>query len=292
MRAIGYITIVVVFLSSCTQKKKQGAHEHVAPAVTTNDLMLNDTQMALANITTQTVSERAIGQTTTLNGRLAVNEDLTEVISSRVAGRVEKLWVKETGMIVRKGEPLYELFSEQLLTLQQEYLLAKEQYESLGKNEPRYESFLKAAERKLLLYGLSEKQIQDLARSKSIQQRITFLAPAGGVVTEINAAEGQYLAEGSTLFRLENIRNLWIESELYPHETSLVKVGDRIKVLIAGFESTPVEATVSFLSPEYRANTQITVMRALIQNQELKFTPGMQGQVILPIRRTWRLPFL
>lgn len=245
-----------------------------------NDLMLSDSQLKLANVTVQTVSIKPVGQTLVINARLANNEDLTEVISSRSAGRIEKLFVKETGRMVKAGEALYELYSETLLTLQREYLLAKEQYESLGKDEPRYESFLKASERKLLLYGLTNKQIEALAQSKTIKQRISFLAPAGGIVSEIKVSEGQYVDEGSILYRIENIRQLWLEAELYPNETALVKSGDKLTVRVNGFESIPLEAKVIFLSPEYRANTQITVIRALIQNPELEFKPGMQAQVL------------
>jgi Cu(I)/Ag(I) efflux system membrane fusion protein len=244
-----------------------------------NDLMLTDSQVKLANITTQKVSVKPVGQTRVVNARLAENEDLTEVISSRSAGRIEKLFVKETGRVVRSGEPLYELYSETLLTLQREYLLAKEQYETLGKDEPRYASFLKASERKLLLYGLTKKQVETLAQSKAVQQRTTFLAPSGGIVSEIKVSEGQYIEEGTLLYRIENISKLWLEAELYPNESSLVKQGDKLTVRINGFESTPLEAKVIFLSPEYRANSQITVIRAMIDNPELKFKPGMQAQV-------------
>ena len=245
-----------------------------------NDLMLSDSQLKLANVTVQKVSIKPVGQTLVINARLAENEDLTEVISSRSAGRIEKLFVKETGRMVKAGEPLYELYSESLLTLQREYLLAKEQYESLGKDEPRYESFLKASERKLLLYGLSKKQVETLAQSKAVQQRISFLAPAGGIVSEIQVTEGQYVNEGTILYRVENINQLWLEAELYPNEAVLVKTGDTLTVRVSGLESTPLEAKVVFLSPEYRANTQITVIRALIQNPALKFKPGMQAQVL------------
>ena len=245
-----------------------------------NDLMLSDSQVKLANITTQTVTTQPIGQSVVVNARLVENEELTEVISSRAAGRIEKLFVKETGRTVRKSEPLYELYSEALLTLQKEYLLAKEQYESLGATEKRYGSFLKAAERKLLLYGLSQGQIDKLGQGKDIQPRVTFLSPVSGVVTEISVAEGQYVSEGGSLYKIEDIRKLWIEAELYPSETALIKTGDKINVRVSGFENSPVETTITFLSPEYRSNTQVTVMRAAIKNPDMVFKPGMQAQVI------------
>lgn len=244
-----------------------------------SDLMLNDSQIKLANITLQKVSIKPVGESVVVNGTLTTNEENSEVVSTRAAGRIEKLFIKETGHMIEKGQPLYVLYSESLLTLEQEYLLAKEQFESLGKTEKRYESFLKAAERKLLLYGLTQKQIAQLTKGSSLQPRITFLSPVSGVVTEINASEGQYLQEGGLLYRVEDITSLWVEAELYPGETSLVKPGDKMTVRVSGSETDPIETKITFLSPEYRANSQITVMRGQIKNPELLFKAGQQAQV-------------
>jgi membrane fusion protein, copper/silver efflux system len=329
MKAFIYLIILVSLLLACTDNKKEEkmTHDHAAelpaarytcpmhPAViqdstgkcpicgmdlviksqlsgNSNDLMLNERQMRLANITTQKVALQSVGQTVVTNSRLVVDQDFSEAITSRVAGRVERLFFKEIGRVVKKGEPLYELYSETLLTLQKEYLLAKDQYETLGKTETRYESFLKGSEKKLLLYGLSKNQIEQLGQSKMVQQRITFLAPAGGMITEINTSEGQYLPEGGMLYKIEDMTRLWLEAELYPQETSFVKIGDKINVKVSGYESSPIETKVTFLSPEYRANTQITMMRALIDNPELKFKPGAQAQVLFShsARKTLAIP--
>lgn len=244
-------------------------------------LMLTDSQMKLANITTQPVSAKPIGQTVVINGRLTVDEQKTEIISSRAGGRIEKLFIKETGQSIRKGDPLYTLYSEELLTLQQEYLLAREQYETLGQGEKRYKSFLDAAERKLILYGLTQSQISQLRNKNASEPRVTFLAPASGIVTEINGAEGQYVAEGAALYKIEDIGSLWVEAELYPNETSLVSVGDEINVRISGTENASVEADVNFLSPEFRNGTQITIIRASIDNLDNRFKPGQHAQVFL-----------
>lgn len=243
------------------------------------DLMLSDSQMKLANISVQDVTTSTVGQALVINARLAANETLTEAISSRSAGRIEKLWIKETGRMVLAGEPLYEMYSETLLTLQREYLLAEEQFIALGASEPRYASFLEASKRKLLLYGLTQQQIENLGRSKTIQQRITFLAPSDGIVSEIAASEGQYIEEGALLYRLENIRQLWVEAELYPDESAYIRTGDKITVRVTGTDLPSLEARVIFLSPEYRTNTQITVMRAAIKNPGMQLKPGMQAQV-------------
>jgi len=317
MTKIGvYIFLVSAILSACTSGEKEDHSKHAAAngsaatkytcpmhpnvvqdgpgtcpvcgmdlvpmtanTVQGNGLMLTDSQIKLANITTQKISVKPIGQTLVVNARLKVDEEKTTIISSRTTGRIEKLFIKETGHVVKQGEPLYEIYSETLLTLQREYLLALEQYEALSKEEKRYESFLKAAESKLLLYGLSKKQVEQLASAKAVQQRITFLAPASGIIEEIAVAEGQYVNEGDRLYRIENISSLWLEAELYPHETRFVKMGDKISVRVSGYESESISATVNFLSPEYRANSQIMVMRASLSNSGLRFKPGMQAQV-------------
>lgn len=246
-----------------------------------SDLMLTDSQIRLANITTQKVSRKPVGQTIAINGRLTVDEQQSEVISSRVSGRIEKLFIKETGQSIQKGQALYTLYSETLLTLQQEYLLAKEQYDALGKTEKRYKSFLDASANKLLLYGLTKNQINQLNNRDDLQPRITFVSPASGIVTEINSSEGQYVAEGGLLYKIEDIGKLWVEAELYPNETSLAKKGDKVTVHVSGDFNNPIEATVIFLSPEFRANSQITIMRAAIENPDLKFKPGQHVQVYL-----------
>ncbi len=275
-------SILFMGLFACSQENKQpGQVVSIEMKPVNNVLMLTESQIKLGNISTQVVSMQSIGQTLPVNARLVANEELTEVISSRAAGRIEKLFVKETGRMVNKGEPLYELYSESLLIFQKEYLLALEQYKTMKTVDNRYEDYLKSARKKLLLYGLTDRQIDRLNGTNDIQPRITFLATASGVVKEIKVAEGQYLNEGDALYQLENISKLWVEAELYPTELQYVKPGDRISVQVAGYNNSPPEAIVTFLSPEYRANTQVTVLRASLNNPTSQWKPGMQAQVFL-----------
>ena len=245
----------------------------------THELMLSDIQMRLANITSKKVTKQSVGQSLSVDGRLVLDEQKTEVISSRASGRVERLYIKETGQAIKKGQPLYTLYSEPLLVLQQEYLLAKEQYDAF--REPRYKSFLTASEKKLMLYGLTKNQINRLTDRNALEPRVTFLSPASGIVTEINSAEGQSISEGGMLYKVEDISKLWVEAELYPNETGLIQTGDQVLIKVNGSQDAPVQAQVSFLSPEYRANAQVVVMRASINNENLKHKPGQLVQVHL-----------
>jgi membrane fusion protein, copper/silver efflux system len=279
MRPTLICLLFLLMVLSCKEKPTEDQHAgHLKMTSTGNDntIMLSESQIRLANITTEKATKRNVGATNVINGTLTTNKKKSLGINSRAAGRVEKLFIKETGAAIRKGDPLYALYSESLL--KQEYLLAKEQYEALGKTETRYKSFLEAAERKLLLYGLTKVQINQIEKN-SVVPRITFLSPASGIVTEIKAIEGQYVEEGTLLYNVEDVASLWVQAELYPGEVALVKPGDKVTVKINGFESSTVEASIDFVSPEYESNDQILMMRAKIANPGLRFKPGQQAQV-------------
>lgn len=245
------------------------------------ELMLSDNQIALGNIATKRIKFGNTNSSPILTGRLAVDETQTDVISSRAQGRIEKLYIKETGQPVKKGQPLYQLYSEQLLTLQREYLMALDQYRELGQQEPRFTSFLDAAKRKLLLFGLTEGQVNNLARSGRVDATITFLSPASGIVTEVAAAEGMYVPEGGLLYRLANLSRLWVEAELYPQEATQVQVGDSVQVTVQGTGQNSVKSRISFVNPELRAGGQVVVVRAEIPNRNGNLIPGMQANLML-----------
>jgi membrane fusion protein, copper/silver efflux system len=302
-------TVVLLFLGSCKQEHADHTAstevytcpmhpdvEQAAPgkcpicgmelvkksvAAPFNGLMLSDSQVRLANVTTRTAGLQEIGQSIILNARLTVDEDRSKVVSSRVGGRVERLYVKETGRNLQAGEPFMELYSETMQTLQQEYLLALDQAGQVSGAKERYAQFVLSARQKLLRYGLSEKQIDELARSKKVSDRVVFFAPLGGLVTNISVSEGQYLEEGTPLYRVEDIRHIWVEAEVYPGEAEKIKTGDAVTVKIAGFEDKPLNALVTFVTPEYRENSQLTIVRTAVENNAMIFQPGMQAQVFL-----------
>lgn len=240
-------------------------------------ITLNERQIKLANITTTLTRFENIGESIPLSGRVVADETHAEVISSRVTGRIEKLFQKETGRLLKKGEPLYQLYSESLLVLQREYILAVRQWEEL--KEPRFETLAKSAEKKLILFGMSKEQVNSLRDSKKISPSITFLAPTSGSISRIEVKDGQYVAEGSAMYRLENLDQVWVEAEIYPEENQIAKLGDSVTVHIDGLRNQL--ARIIFVSPEFRKGSQITLVRVLLSNTAGDLLPGMQATVFL-----------
>ncbi|ALJ01603.1 hypothetical protein DC20_20445 [Rufibacter tibetensis] len=243
-------------------------------------IMLSESQVQLGNITTRPIRMGQVGSSTVLTGRLVVDQTQADLISSRAAGRIERLYVKETGQPIRKGQPLYDLYSETLLTLEQEYMLALDQVKAFP-GEKQFASILEAAKRKLVLTGLTNAQINRIARSRRLDARITFMAPASGTVTEISAAEGVYVAEGSPLYRVSRFNSIWVEAELYAQEASQVKVGSPVEVRVPG-TAAPIKTKISFINPEFRQNSQVVVARAALPNTKGSLIPGTQATITLP----------
>jgi len=245
-----------------------------------NMIMLNDSQVRLANVTTRTAAETMIGQTVILNARLTVNEERSGFISSWFAGRIDKLYIKETGRQLKSGEPFMEVYSESLISMQREYLLARDEAAS-QKNDSRYAEFEESARNKLIRYGLTPSQLERLAKTREVNDYLTIYAPAGGVISKMSVSEGQYVGEGTELYQVEDIRQLWVEAELYPGETNLAHNGDKVVVRVAGFDDAGIETRVIFVSPEFRNNSQVILMRAAIDNPQGVYRPGMQAQVVV-----------
>ncbi|WP_207426963.1 efflux RND transporter periplasmic adaptor subunit [Pedobacter sp. SYSU D00535] len=248
------------------------------------ELALNASQVQLANIRTIRVGTGNFSSSKILNGRLVANAKQTEVISSRFEGRVERLYVKETGVAVKPGQPLMQVYSEQLQVLQQEYLLQLKQVAAFPE-EKIYKTLRDAAKNKLELFGYSAAQIAQLRRSNKISPYVTVFADASGVVNEVSVSEGQYVAEGTAVVRLQAYNRLWLEAEVYPSELGQVKVGSPIRVVVNGFPDREMNVKVDFVSPQLDPQTQLLTVRATISNESGLLQPGMQANVFLTTGR-------
>ena len=248
-------------------------------------LTVDERRQSLANISTIMIGENTLTGAKQLNGRLTVNPAQSSYISSRIAGRIEQLFVRETGVKVSKGQPLYKLYSEELATLQQEYLMAVAQ-EKQFQGDKIERQLVASARQKLLLYGQSENQVQQLVKSQKKDPFVLFYAPESGVVAELSVTQGQYVTEGSSILRLEGYSQLWVEADVYPSEAAKIKQGQKVKVVVTGWEDQPQEMTISFITPSLQSGTQLTQIRGSIPNPGNQWQPGLQANVFLPLVST------
>ena len=303
------LTVPLLF-TACTEETKTAEHTHnytcpmhpqiikdepgscpicgmdLVPVTTgskTNELMLSESQIQLANVSTMAISPQNFNTSKVLNARLIANPELSEVISSRYAGRIEKLFVKEAGRPVSQGQPIFQIYSEELQTLQQDYLLQVRQAEAFP-DEKIYSTLRESAKNKLRLYGYSASQIENLRKTNKVSPYITVSSRASGIVNEISVTEGQYVSEGSPILRLENFTQLWVEADVYPSEAGTVKEGTAVQVSVSGFPELKQTVRIDFISPQIDPATQLLKIRAPIKNPG-PLQPGMQATVLLPSAR-------
>ena len=246
-----------------------------------NELSLSDSQIQMANVQTVKISSSSFSTSKVLNGRLVVNPERSALVSSRYSGRVEKLYIREIGGKIKKGQALFQVYSEELQTLQQDYLLQLKQVAAFP-DEKIYGSMREAAKNKLRLFGLSDAQIRSLDQGAKASPLLTVFSNAAGTVTELNITEGQYITEGSQVLKLENFDQLWLEMDVYPSEISGLTIGMKVKALINGISENEQTLQIDFISPQLDPSTQILKVRAPIQNFG-NLQAGMQATVFLPV---------
>jgi Cu(I)/Ag(I) efflux system membrane fusion protein len=202
-----------------------------------------------------------------------------------VGGRIEVLYVRETGVQVRAGQPLYKIYSEQLATLQQEYLVSAAQATQFP-DDKQFQQILQAARQKLLLYDVTDAQLRNIISNQKANPYVTYFAPITGVVAELSVQEGQYVGEGGTIMLLENYSQLWVEADVYPSESGQLKVGQQVQVIIPGWEDQPQRMTIQFITPALQAGSQVMQVRGTIANPNNQWQPGLQAFVRLPSKST------
>lgn len=243
-------------------------------------IMLSDQQIQLGNIQVDTIGKGNIGNETTLTATLNIDETKTETVSARVSGRIDKLYFKSEGDYIRKGQKLYDLYSEELNNAKQEYLLALEKRETLDNSIIDFRQLVQAAKNKLLLWGMSESQINELTTIKKTSILTPFYSTASGYITRLESHEGDYVTEGGTIVRLTNLSSLWVEAQVYTSQLSEIDRNGTATVQLPDI-GKEVTGQIQFVNPEINPNIRINLIRITVPNQDNQLRPGMPAYVVL-----------
>jgi len=225
--------------------------------------------MALANIRTTTVGSGNAGdKTLKLSGKIAANEKAVATQASYFDGRMEKLLVNFEGEEVRNGQQLATIYSPELVSAQQELITAA----SLKESQP---ALYKAVRNKLKLWKFSEKQIVQIEESAQVRENFPVYANVSGTVSEIMVEAGDYVKQGSPLFKIANLNTVWAVFDAYENQVSLLKEGQKIAIVTRAYPDKKLEAKISFIDPVLNSATRTVVVRAVLNNPEGQLKPGM-----------------
>jgi len=239
------------------------------------EVKLTREQIRLGNIQIDTINTGNIGDRIVLTGTLNFNQQKLSSVSTRIDGRIEKLYVKKTGDFIRKGDPLYELYSEQLNNAKQEYITALQQQATIGNSLINYGAVVESARNKLLLWGVTSNQINELSKEKQFSTLTTFYSRESGYATSINIQEGGYAIEGTSIIQIADLSSLWAEAQVYTSQLSALNKNSKATINIPDLNNMSIPGKIDVANPEINPDTRINLVRMTIPNKNNQLRPGM-----------------
>lgn len=222
----------------------------------------------LANVATTTVAFEDVQQVVRAFGTLVIPESRKVIISARFGGRIEKLYVDAAGASVKQGDPLFDVYSPDIIQAENEYLQLLTPGTSIAGGD---ESGVKS---KLKLMGLTDQQIHDLESSKRVSLVATYHSPAKGTIMTKKIITGSYVSEGATLYELSDLSTLWNIAEVNVDLVGLLRVGDRAMISIGAGGGKGIKGTVSFVYPVVDDLSRNVKVRLLVNNADGKLRPN------------------
>ncbi|MGC8657437.1 MAG: efflux RND transporter periplasmic adaptor subunit [Desulfomonilaceae bacterium] len=231
-------------------------------------LTLSPEAKKLAEIETTEVKRKRAKALVSMVGMVFEDETRVAAITSRIDGRLDAVYVDYTGEKVNQGDPLVKIWSPTLIKGQVEL------FETM-RSDPNDTPLIKGAEEKLLQYGLDREQIESIEAQKRPTLYVTLKAPISGIVTKKNALLGQFVKEGTDMFIINDLSNVWVKMDAYETDLPWIRYGQDIKFTTPSFPGRSFEGKVLFIDPTLDKKTRSVKIRVDAPNPDYLLKPGM-----------------
>jgi Cu(I)/Ag(I) efflux system membrane fusion protein len=236
----------------------------------------------LIGLRTTEAKRGAVGGSWRTVGRVAVDETRVHHVNIKVAGFAENVFVDYTGKQVRRGEPLFTIYSPDLLTAQQEYLLAVRMQKTLGDATPGVGGELvRAARERLRLWDIPASEIRRLEETGKATKTLTIYSPMSGVVTKKDIVHGHRLNEGDMPYEITDLSTVWVLADVYESELPKVKIGMSAELTLQSLPGRTFKGKVVFIDPLLAKDTRTAKVRLEFANPKGELKPEMFGEVVL-----------
>jgi len=250
------------------------------PGMAPGMVMVSQQNQQLLGIKTAAVERRALSQTIRTVGNVTYDETRVSRVHSKIDGWVEKLYVDYTGKLIKKGQPLFTLYSPDLLATQQEYLLALKARDRLAQSSiPEVRSgavsLVQASKSRLSLWDISDEQIQEIETTREFKKALTLYAPHSGFVIKKDINEGMKVMPDKELYTIADLSNVWINVDIYEHDIPLIKVGQPASLNLSYDPGKSFTGKVSYIYPYLDEKTRTLKVRLEFLNPDFKLKPDM-----------------
>lgn len=258
-----------------------------AEEATAGQIRISTEKVQKLGVRTETAQLRILDRLVRAAGRIEPDERRVYAISPKFEGYVERLHVNITGQPVGKGQPLFEVYSPELVSAQREYAIAAQGVESLRDAEGTSRDSMKQLADSSLLrlknWDISEEQIKSLAKSGESRRTLTFRSPVSGIVTEKKAVQGMRFMPGEPLYQVADLSSVWVLADVFEQDIAHVRPGAKARVRINAYPDKTFEGTVSYVYPALKAETRTVPVRVELPNPGQMLKPAMFAQVELPV---------
>lgn len=246
--------------------RTDAAPKKSADAADESMLTLSDHARAMASVETAPVERRKLTQEIRAVGKVQYNERGLATITARVDGYIERLFIDFTGVEVKAGDHLVEIYSPDLVTGQQELLMASEQPGS---------PLAAAGKLKLRRWEMTDEQIAELLRTRKITERLTLVSPISGTVTEKMVVQKSAVKPGDVLYKLANLDSVWVYLDIYEYELPWVRYGQPVEITTEASPGETFTGRVWFINPVLTDESRTVKVLVNIANKDKKLKPGM-----------------
>lgn len=249
---------------------------------------ISPARQQLIGVRTAEATHRALDTTIRTVGSLAYDETRVAQIHTKIAGWVDRLFVDYVGKRVRRGEPLFTVYSPELVSTQNEYLLALEAQQRLGQSQfvetrAGAESLLAATRERLKLWDITDGQIAELERTRQPRRTLALYSPFDGIVLERNAYPGQYITPETMTFKIADLSTIWVLGYVFEYELPMVKLGQEVEAQFPYGQATrTLKGKITYIYPDIDPMTRRAKIRAEFRNPGFEFKP--ESYVTLAIR--------
>lgn len=242
----------------------------------------------LIGVRTAPVGARSLDKTISTIGRVELDERRIVHVHTKFSGWISKLFVDFQWQHVSKGDPLFSIYSPDLVATQEEYLLALKARKTLGNHRLREvsggaDSLVQAARRRLELWDISDEQIDRLEETGEVQRDLIVYSPAEGHVTERKAYENMRVEPGTELYTLADHSVVWVHVEVYENDIPLVRIGQHATMTVESFPGRRFSGRVTYVEPHVMEKTRTLQVRLEFANPDLTLKPGMYADVTLGV---------
>jgi Cu(I)/Ag(I) efflux system membrane fusion protein len=247
-------------------------------------LQLSEHALAMAGVETTIVERRPLAKDVRAVGKIEYNESSLATITARIDGYAERLFVNFTGIDIRKGDHLVEIYSPELLVAQRELLIALSGGASGGASGGD-ESLIETARIKLRLYGLTDAQIDELAASRPpgsrLTERITLYSPIDGTVIEKSIVQNAAFKAGDVLYRIANLDTVWVYLDIYEYDLPWLRYGQSVELTAESYPGRTFSGMVTFVQPIVNESTRTIRVPVHIENRDHALKPGMYVSAVI-----------